>query len=476
MTRPVRFVGVGLMGFVLQVTALHALTAWAGLPYLPATILAVEIAILHNFVWHQRWTWPARTEGARVRLSRLARFNGISALVSIVGNVGLTGLLVEVGGFPVLLANLAAVASLSLVNYAALDRWIFARGISTDSISADTASANGVAVDCGLTDQAHAAGGHAPRAAGLRHTRRPVSVSVAALLRRHTQRVAAALAMTGVLIVIVAVTATPADAAELSPATLAAWNRYVARVESRIERDLDGPGRFLASDTLPDAQRRGTRESLRRGEILTANVASDERAGQDIEVPEGLIHHWRGSVFIPGATVDQVMRGVTDPTGAHAHRQEDVVESRVLARSPQGLRLFLKLQRRSIVTVSYNTEHDVRYRSHGRDRASSRSVATRIREVEDLGMPTERECRAGEDRGFLWGLNSYWRYQAVPGGVFVELESLTLSRGLPWGLGAVIRPLIDRVARESLVRTLSAMRARFEPVEAVPVSLSRHSA
>ena len=80
-----------------------------------------------------------------------------------------------------------------------------------------------------------------------------------------------------------------------------------------------------------------------------------------------------------------------------------------------------------------------------------------------MGTASEHECRAGEDRGFLWGLNSYWRYQAVPGGVIVEVESLTLSRDLPWGVGAVVRPLIDRVARESLARTLTSMRARFEP-------------
>jgi len=113
------------------------------------------------------------------------------------------------------------------------------------------------------------------------------------------------------------------------------------------------------------------------------------------------------------------------------------------------------------VTATYNTEHDVSYRSHGAGRASSRSVATRIAEVENVGGPDERECTPGMDRGFLWGLNSYWRYQAVQGGVIVELESLTLSRGVPWGVGAVVRPLVDRVARESVTRTLVSLRARF---------------
>ena len=71
------------------------------------------------------------------------------------------------------------------------------------------------------------------------------------------------------------------------------------------------------------------------------------------------------------------------------------------------------------------------------------------------------EQPAGVDRGFLWGLNSYWRYEAVHGGVVVELESLTLSRSVPWGVGAVVGPLVDQVARESMTRTLVSLRERF---------------
>ena len=83
--------------------------------------------------------------------------------------------------------------------------------------------------------------------------------------------------------------------------------------------------------------------------------------------------------------MDEVLLAVADPTGARAHRQEDVVDARVLSRSTNGLRLFLKLQRRAIVSVTYNTEHDVAYRTHGLGRASSRSVATRIAEVVNPG-------------------------------------------------------------------------------------------
>ena len=182
-----------------------------------------------------------------------------------------------------------------------------------------------------------------------------------------------------------------------------------------------------------------------------------------VDVPGGMIHHWRGYVFIPGARLDALMSNVSDPTGPRSIRQEDVLEPRVLSRHADGLRLFLKLQRQSLVSVAYNTEHDVRYRRHSSARASSRSRATRIAEVVDVGLPSERERGPDDDRGFLWRMNWYWRYEAVPGGVIVELESLTLSRGLPWGMGGVIRPLIERVARESIERTLVTLDQRGRP-------------
>jgi hypothetical protein len=243
----------------------------------------------------------------------------------------------------------------------------------------------------------------------------------------------------------------------LTPGARQAWRAYVAATEARIDRELRTPGRFLSMDFDAGDDRRRARDLLRSGMV----TVTDMRGGNGVDVPAGAIHHWRGAVFIPGATVDEVLATASDPTGPRGHRQEDVLEARVLSRSPSGLRLFLKLQRRVIVSVAYNTEHDVVYRTHGSGRASSRSVATRIAEIANLGQPDEHERPVGSDRGFLWGLNSYWRYEAVPGGVFVELESLSLSRGVPWGVGAVVGPLVDRVARESVTRTLAALRARF---------------
>ena len=243
-----------------------------------------------------------------------------------------------------------------------------------------------------------------------------------------------------------------AVSAELTPDTIRAWDQYVSRTEARIAREMASP-QFLAVDSGPEAAQ--SRAALRRGTVLVTEV--DGSSGRT-DVPSGTIHHWRGAMFVPAATLAGVLAAAANPTG---HHQEDVLETRVLRRTPDGLRLFLKLQRKLIVSAVYNTEHDVTFRHHGAARASSTTIATRIAEVEGYGTAEERELPPGMDRGYLWRLNSYWRYEAMSDGIFVEIESLSLSRAIPWGLGAVVRPLANRVARESMLRTLDALRARL---------------
>src|SRR5262249_43743736 len=91
-------------------------------------------------------------------------------------------------------------------------------------------------------------------------------------------------------------------------------------------------------------------------------------------------------------------------------------------------------------------------------RASSRSVATRIAEVDRAGTSAERELGPGDDHGYLWRMNSYWRYEQMDGGVMVEMESLTLSRDIPSALRFLAGPIVDRIARESIERTLRGFR------------------
>jgi hypothetical protein len=247
-------------------------------------------------------------------------------------------------------------------------------------------------------------------------------------------------------------------AAELKPETMKAWTAYVEATERRIADELRSKNGFLALDFHSGAA--SARRSILSGSIPVYSMKSLTSSGAAIDVPAGMIHHWRGSVFIPGADLNQILFRIENPTAENT-RQQDVLASSILGRSPESLKLYLKLQRSKIVTVVYNTEHLVRVTRYGGNRAFSSSVATKIAELDHPNTAEEREKPEGNDRGFLWRLNSYWRYEQVDRGVIVECESISLSRSIPSVLEFFVRPIIDRVAKESMERTLASFRDRI---------------
>ena len=251
-------------------------------------------------------------------------------------------------------------------------------------------------------------------------------------------------------------------AATLTAETLRAWEAYVAATEQRIADELSalaqpGSARFFAQDfVVPVRGASPERVRALKGELPASEMRTPDRSGQPFAVPGGTIVHWRGTVFVPGMTLDRVLFRAQHPS-ERGPFPPDVLALRVRDRAQDALTLYIKMTRQKIVTVTYNTEHAVTYRRHGPTRASSRSVATRIAEIEQTAGG-ERERPQTDDHGFLWRLNSYWRYEAVSGGVLVEMESLSLSRGIPFGTGVIAWPLVNRIAGESIERTLLAFR------------------
>jgi putative flippase GtrA len=129
MIRWIRFNVVGAAGFAVQVVLLAALLR-GGVHYLIATALAVEAAVVHNFVWHERWTWRDRMTGGRA--DRLWRFHLLNGVVSLIGNVALMWLLVGAFGVPVVPANGVAVLVCSTLNFAAGHKLVWVSGGSED--------------------------------------------------------------------------------------------------------------------------------------------------------------------------------------------------------------------------------------------------------------------------------------------------------------------------------------------------------
>ena len=124
-SRAAVFAAVGIVGYGVQTAVLWLLVGRIGLAVVPATIVATEAAVLHNFLWHLRWTWADRPAGARAGAGRLVRFNLSNGGFSLVGGAAIMALLVDALGVHYLLANLIAVLVVSVVNFLASDRFVF---------------------------------------------------------------------------------------------------------------------------------------------------------------------------------------------------------------------------------------------------------------------------------------------------------------------------------------------------------------
>ena len=248
-------------------------------------------------------------------------------------------------------------------------------------------------------------------------------------------------------------------AAELHDETVAAWDLYVAATEQRIAAELDDGERFLVLDFHEEGAR--LRGEALAGRLVIERLRTLDAQGERFEVPKGAIHHWVGAILVPNAALDDVLDGLQYDILPH-EMQEDVLDSRVLARDGDALQLYLKVKRDvAVVSAQYNTEHAVQYVRPGGGRAWSRSMATRIAELDDPGSPREREKPIGNDRGFLWRMNLHWRYVQVDGGVLVECEALTLSRSIPFLMRWFIAPIVNRESRSAIADTLEAVADQF---------------
>jgi len=250
----------------------------------------------------------------------------------------------------------------------------------------------------------------------------------------------------------------PAGASELKRETIAAFDRYVRLTEAQIDPELDKGTPFLWVDRLPEARRESAYAQLREGHVVIERMETLDD-GKHIYSPDGLIHHWIGTVFIPGATLAQTLALVEDYDRHQQYYHPDVMRSKLLAHTGNDYRIYLRFYKKKVLTSVLDTEHEVHYTVSDATHAWSRSRSTRINEVEDAGEADERLKPEGHDRGFLWRIYTYWRFEQKDGGTYVECQSVSLTRNIPAGLGWLIGPYVESVPRESLTFTLGATRA-----------------
>ena len=234
--------------------------------------------------------------------------------------------------------------------------------------------------------------------------------------------------------------------ATLKPETIEAFNEYVEIVEELIAMRVNGEKTFLWLDG--DHRRRLL---VAQGDVLVEDLS------QDIGVPGGMVHDWLGAMFVPEASLKEVL-DVLQAYDRHSEIYPEVVESKLLERQGDAYKGRLRLRKKKVLTAVLETEHEAKFFRVSEKRWHSRSYSTRIAEVKDDGKPNERELPVGHDSGFLWRLNAYWRLEQDDDGVFAECHTISLSRRVPRGMGWLIKPFIKNMPEESLEATLQATR------------------
>ena len=243
----------------------------------------------------------------------------------------------------------------------------------------------------------------------------------------------------------------------LKESTLGAFQKYVDLTEARNEAELQNGTQFLWVDSLPEPERTVAYAEINGGEIKMRRLETLQN-GEKIRCPGGMIHHWVGVGFIPEVKLEDVLRVMEDYDHHSKYYAPDVERSRIESHDDDHFVVFLRFQRHKIVTVVLDTWHDVHYFHDSKTRAHSRSSATRIAQVENAGKSNEREKPLGDDDGFLWRMETWWRMDEREGGVYVQSEVVSLTRDIPTGLGWLIGPFVTSIPKESLTFTLEATR------------------
>jgi hypothetical protein len=234
--------------------------------------------------------------------------------------------------------------------------------------------------------------------------------------------------------------------AEPSPAIVSAFNSYISSVEARLTQQHRSRNGFL----VPIESAAQSEMRLRRGDMMIEKIKSS--AGT--EIPDAMLLHWRGTAFVPGATAADLERLLKDYNAYPQYYSPQVLQEKVLLQQGDHFQVVMRVRQRHILTVVIDTTYDVTFGRLDARHGYSISRSMHTSEIDSPGTPHERALNSNEEHGFLWRLNVYWSYEERDGGLYMQIESVSLARAIPTGLGWVIGPFVERVPRESLEFTL----------------------
>lgn len=232
-------------------------------------------------------------------------------------------------------------------------------------------------------------------------------------------------------------------------AALTTYQNYVAAVEARLARQHSSASTFLAGSALDD------QAGLRHSDLIVEGLTP----AYGVPLSGALLHHWRATAFIPGTTAADFGRLLRDFSDYPRVFGPQVLSSRVLAQNSNHLEVTMRVRQRHVLAVVMDTTYDVTFGQLDPRHRFSISRSTEISEIADPGTPSERALTPSEDHGYLWRQNTYWSWEERDGGLYLQIESVSLTRSIPYGLAWAVGPYTASVPRESLTFTLRSAAA-----------------
>ena len=234
--------------------------------------------------------------------------------------------------------------------------------------------------------------------------------------------------------------------ADAPPPAIAAFSSYIQAVETRLAQQHRSQIHLIAAMTsTPQSEKR-----LRQGELIVEQLTPS--AGSALS--GAMIHHWRGTAFTPGANAADFERLMKDFNAYPQHYFPQVLAAKVLTQQNPRMQATMRVRQRHVVTVVMDTTYDIVYSRLDALHGYSSSRSTQISEIDSPGTATEHALTTSQEHGFLWRLNTYWSYEERDGGLYMQIESVSLTRSIPRGLGWVVSPFVESIPRESLEFTL----------------------
>jgi hypothetical protein len=263
--------------------------------------------------------------------------------------------------------------------------------------------------------------------------------------------------MIGALVSAVLIFSAPLSATDLQPQTAQNYERYIALTQALVDAELAQGDPYLWVERLPEARRLAAQDELRNGGVVIERLQTLDD-GKPISAPNGIIHHWIGTIFVPGATLTQTLAFMEDYDHKVEYFKPDIVRSKILKHEGDDYFVLLRFYHKKIITTVIDTDQQIHYHVVDKNHAWSRSHATRVQEVDNPGKSDERLEPEGHDKGFVWKLNTFWRFEEKDGGTYLECQAISLSRDIPTGLGWVVGSFVSSVPKESLTFTLTTAR------------------